>query len=51
MEYADLPQQERARIFIDGKENNLGYFHTPQEAHDVYIAAAKDAFGEFARAA
>lgn len=38
----------RARIFVNGKEVCLGYTATPEEAHDLYIEAAKKYFGEFA---
>lgn len=41
----------RARIFVGGKEIPLGYFGTPKEAHAAYIEAAKQYYGEFARAA
>lgn len=40
----------RARIFVEGKERSLGYFTSPEEAHEAYVAEAKRCFGEFARA-
>lgn len=41
----------RAQIIIAGKARHLGYFSTPQGAHAAYMAAALEAYGEFARAA
>jgi hypothetical protein len=38
-----------AYITVNGKWNYLGRFGNPEDAHACYIAAAKDAFGEFAR--
>jgi hypothetical protein len=40
-----------ARIQKDKKRVEIGYFFTPEEAHAAYVAAAREAFGEFARAA
>ena len=40
----------RARIKVMGKEMHLGCFATPEEAHAVYMAAARRAFGEFVHA-
>ena len=39
-----------ATIGRDGKIIHLGIFATPQEAHEVYVKAARKLFGEFARA-
>lgn len=41
----------RASIVKDGKQKFLGYFTDPKEAHQSYVAAANDNFGEFARSA
>lgn len=41
----------RTEIRINGKRKLLGYFKTPEEAHAVYVKAANDVHGEFARAA
>lgn len=38
-----------ARIMINYKVINLGNYLTPQEAHKVYSAKAKELFGEFAK--
>jgi hypothetical protein len=40
-----------SRIVVDGKAVRLGFFHTAEEAHDAYKAAAEKYFGEFARLA
>jgi len=36
-----------ARIRVDWKEYSLGYFDTPEEAHQAYCEAAKRLHGEF----
>lgn len=41
----------RARIYVDGREQNLGMYDTPEEANAAYARAATERFGEFARAA
>jgi HNH endonuclease/AP2 domain len=41
----------KARIRVHQQLRHLGYFDTPEEAHEAYMAAALEAFGEFARAA
>lgn len=38
----------RARIKVNQKERWLGYFDTPQAAHQAYCDAAVESFGEFA---
>lgn len=38
-----------ASIRLDGKSRHLGYFETAIEAHHVYAAAARQAWGEYAR--
>jgi hypothetical protein len=40
-----------AHIAIDGRPKHLGYFETPQEAHDAYAAAALQKNPRFARLA
>ena len=40
-----------SRIHSDGKQISLGYFKTPELAHQAYCAAAPKYHGEFARAA
>jgi hypothetical protein len=39
-----------ARIRVDGVERHLGTFATAEEASAAYAAAAREAWGEFARA-
>lgn len=39
----------RAYIRAEGKQVSLGYFKTPQEAHEAYKVAAVKFYGEFAR--
>lgn len=43
--------QWRAYVTVGGKQSHLGYFDSPEEAHAAYYAAAREHFGEFARAA
>jgi HNH endonuclease len=40
----------KAQIGAHGKVRNLGYFATPEEAHEEYMRHARAAYGEFARA-
>jgi HNH endonuclease len=39
----------QASIRVNGKKHHLGYFRTPQEAHEAYKKAALELHGEFAR--
>lgn len=39
----------RAQFRVGGKSVALGSFDTPEEAHQAYMAAAREHFGEFAR--
>jgi hypothetical protein len=39
----------RAVITAAKRTHHLGYFETPEEAHAVYAARARELFGEFAR--
>jgi hypothetical protein len=41
----------RSRIYLNGKEVNLGLYDTPEEANAAYLAAAREHFGDFARVA
>lgn len=41
----------RSYIVKDGRQRHLGYFSQPQAAHEAYVKAANDNFGEFARRA
>ena len=40
-----------AKIRVNGRLLHLGYFATPQEAHEAYVKAALHHFGDFMRAA
>lgn len=40
----------RAYIQKDGRQYSLGYHANPEAAHQAYLAAAAEHFGEFARA-
>jgi len=40
----------RAQLKVGYKQHHLGYFDTPEEAHQAYVAASKRLQGEFARA-
>jgi hypothetical protein len=37
-----------ARVRKDGRTHHLGRFATAQAAHEAYVAAARELFGEFA---
>ena len=39
-----------ASIYKNGRRIHLGMFATPEAAHAAYVAAARELFGEFARA-
>lgn len=41
----------QALITVDGKRLHLGTFNTAADAHQAYCSAAKEHFGQFARAA
>lgn len=38
-----------ARIMLHGQRHELGYYHSPEAAHEAYRAAAERLHGEFAR--
>jgi len=40
----------RTQLMINGKIKCLGTYSTPEEAHEVYIAAAREIHGEFTKA-
>lgn len=42
-------QKWRAAIVFQGKQNHLGLFDTPEEAHEAYKQAALRLHGEYAR--
>jgi len=44
-------QKWTAQIVLNGKNKSLGYYATPELAHEVYCRAAHELYGEFARVA
>lgn len=40
-----------AFVRVEGRLKNLGYFKTEELAHEAYVAAAREHYGEFARLA
>mgnify|MGYP003383480200 CR=1 FL=1 len=38
-----------AQIRLNGRQRNLGYFQTPEAAHDAYCKASSSLHGEFGR--
>lgn len=38
-----------ARIGLHGRRKTIGYFEEPHVAHEAYVKAAIETFGEFAR--
>lgn len=48
--YSDDVGKYRATIRVNKKSIHLGYFSDPEIAHSVYLEAATEYFGEFARA-
>ena len=47
--YSKEMRRWKAEIRIERRKRHLGYFDTPEAAHDAYKTAAVEAFGEFAR--
>lgn len=39
-----------ANIHVNGEQKHIGTFKSPEEAHAAYVQAAKEHYGEFARA-
>lgn len=39
-----------AEVKLNGCKKHLGYYKTPELAHDAYVQAAKKIFGEYCRA-
>ncbi|HUX18998.1 MAG TPA: AP2 domain-containing protein [Acidithiobacillus sp.] len=44
-------QKWQANIMLNGKKKHLGYFTTPELAHEAYCKAAHELHGSFARVA
>jgi hypothetical protein len=44
------PGKWRAQFRLDGRNLYLGLFNSPELAHAAYVSAARERFGEFARA-
>ena len=39
----------RAVIYVDGKQRHLGIFDSPEKAHQAYIAASEEYYGDYSR--
>jgi len=46
--YRETTGKFRSSIKVNGRTIHLGVFETPEEAHDCYMKAARQYFGEFA---
>lgn len=46
----EIKGKYRAGITISRQFHHLGMFDTPEQAHEAYLAKARQAFGEFHRA-
>lgn len=47
--YSKDRKRWEARIEYDGKQKFLGYFDSPEQAHQAYCEKARELFGEYAR--
>lgn len=47
-EWSGSQPRWRASIMVRGRNITLGFFKTPEDGHEAYVAAAVQHFGEFA---